>query len=387
MRGGAAALGEQAWAHLRPEDRDWLKDLTQRAGPGARVALVGGAVRDALLGETPLDLDVVVEGADAGALAAATGLPFLVHAAFGNATVTLPDGRHVDLVRARRESYPVPGGNPVPAPGTLQDDLRRRDFGLNALALPIHAAVRVTLLDEVGGLADLHARTLRPLHPHSLHEDASRLVRGARLAGRLGLTAHPELLRQVPDALALADHTPRLQAELRLLLHEPAPGRAAHMLEDWGAGALLPSGAIPRLEALDARQAAGQTVPPQAYAAALLSASPEPAALAARLGLGEKPAALLARALSDAPATPGSPEALLRALLRPDAYPALTGRDVVALGVPPGPAVGQALSHLAALRRAGQVRSPEEERAALTAYLHGNSSPPPDGSSGPPAGP
>jgi len=326
-------------------------------------------VRDALLGGTPLDLDVVVDGLDAGALAAATGLPYLTHPAFGNATVTLPDGRHADLVRARRESYPVPGENPVPLPGTLADDLARRDFSLNALALEVGEGGPGELLGVPGALADLRARTLRPLHPRSLHEDASRLVRAARLAGRLDLSAHPELRGQVPEALAMAPRTPRLHAELRLLLHEPRPGRAARMLEDWGAGALLPAGALDRLEALDARQGAGERVPPQVYAAALLSTSSGPAALAGHLGLGEKPTALLGRALSDAPAVSGSPEALLRALLRPDAYPVLTGRDVVALGVSPGPAVGAALAHLAALRRAGRVRSPGEERAALAAYL------------------
>ncbi|GAA5533127.1 CCA tRNA nucleotidyltransferase [Deinococcus aluminii] len=369
MNAAAQTPGERVWEHLRLEDRTWLSGLARAAGPGARVALVGGAVRDALLGETPSDLDVVVEGADVGTLAADTGLPCLVHPAFGNATVTLPDRRHADLVRARRESYPVPGGNPVPAPGTLEDDLRRRDFGLNALALLVSPDGRLTLLDEVGGLEDLRARTLRPLHPHSLHEDASRLVRGARLAGRLGLTPHPELRRQVPGALEMADRTPRLHAELRLLLDEPRPGRAARVLAEWGAGALLPAGAVERLEALDARQDAGQRVLAPAYAAALLSAAPDPAALAGRLGLGEKPGALLARALSDVPAAPGSAEAVLRALLRPEAYPVLTGRDVVALGVPPGQAVGQALAHLAALRRAGQVRSREGEQDALRTYL------------------
>lgn len=183
--------GAPAWANLQPRDRAWLTKLARLTGPGARVALVGGAVRDALLGQTPLDLDVVVEGTDAGALAVATGLPFLVHPAFGNATVTLPDGRHADLVRARREHYPVPGHNPVPAPGTLQDDLQRRDFGLNALAMEIGPGGSVTLLDEAGGLKDLSARVLRPLHAGSLREDASRLVRAARLGGRLALEAAP----------------------------------------------------------------------------------------------------------------------------------------------------------------------------------------------------
>ena len=104
MTADPASLGREVWDRLHPEDREWLRSLAREAGPGARVALVGGAVRDALLGGTPLDLDVAVEGADAGALAAASGLPALVHPAFGNATVTLPDGRQADLVRTRRET-------------------------------------------------------------------------------------------------------------------------------------------------------------------------------------------------------------------------------------------------------------------------------------------
>ncbi|MPY66129.1 CCA tRNA nucleotidyltransferase [Deinococcus sp. SDU3-2] len=363
------ALGAQVWDRLRPDDREWLCSLAREAGPGARVALVGGAVRDALLGGTPLDLDVAVEGRAAGALAAASGLPAVVHPAFGNAAVTLPDGRHADLVRARRETYPVPGANPLPLPGTLEDDLARRDFGLNALGLEVPPEGAPRLLDVTGGLDDLRTRVLRPLHPRSLYEDASRLVRGARLAGRLELEAHPELRRQVPEALDMSGQTPRLWAELRLLLQEPKPGKAARALTAWGAGELLPAGAAERLEALDARRDAGDDLSPTAYAAALLSAAPDPAAWAGRLGLGEKPGALLARALGDTPASPGSPEATLRALLRPEAYAGLSGRDVVARGVVPGPAVGAALAHLAALRRAGKVHSRSEEEAALTAYL------------------
>ena len=361
-----AGVAQAAWANLRTDDRAWLLALAARAGAGG-AALVGGAVRDALLGETPLDLDVVIPEADLEALAAATGLPSVFHPAFGNATVTLPDGRAVDLVRARQESYPVPGGNPVPRPGTLADDLRRRDFALNALALHLSPTGARMLLDEVGGLDDLRARVLRPLHAGSFHEDASRLVRGARLAARLDLRAHPDLLAQVPDALAMADRTPRLWAELRLLLHERRPGRAAGVLRGWGAGTLLPDTAL--LDALDTRRDAGAEVPFTAYAAALLHAAPDPGTLAGRLSLGDRPAALLDRALSDTHFPDGTPERELRALLRPDAYPPLTGRDVLALGVPPGRGVGEALGHLAALRRAGQVRSSDDERAALKAFL------------------
>ncbi|THF85379.1 CCA tRNA nucleotidyltransferase [Deinococcus sp. KSM4-11] len=331
------------------------------------MALVGGAVRDALLGQHPLDLDVVVEGTDVEALARATGLPLTFHPAFRNATVTLPDGRSADLVRARRESYPVAGQNPVPAPGTLEDDLRRRDFSVNALALTAWPTGPGEVLDVVGGLDDLHARTLRPLHEKSLHEDASRLVRGARLAARLELSAHPDLLAQVPDALALADRTPRLWAELKLMLSEPRPGAVLRTLRAWGAGSLLPE--APGLEALDALRAQDMDVTFQPYAAALLHASSDPAFLAARLELGDRPAALLARALSDTFFPEGTPERQLRALLRPEAYVPLTGRDVVALGIPPGPQVGEALAHLARLRQDGALHSADDEREALRSYL------------------
>ncbi|MDV6374352.1 CCA tRNA nucleotidyltransferase [Deinococcus arenicola] len=360
-------LAPHIWSQLQAADREWLQLLAQQAGPHARIALVGGAVRDALLDQTPQDLDVVAEGTDVQALTRATGLPFLFHPVFQNATVTLPDGRNADLVRARRESYPVAGQNPVPQSGTLSDDLRRRDFAVNALALLIGPGGEVTLLDELEGLSDLEARVLRPLHPKSLHEDASRLVRGARLAARLGFVADAELLRQVPDALAVAEGTPRLWAELKLLLSETRPGRAARTLDDWGAGKLLPG--VKWLEKLDDLQDAGQTISPQLYSAAALHASPDADQLAERLGLGDRPAGLLARALSDSYFSEDTPERILRGLLRPDAPVPLTGRDVLALGVSPGRAVGEALNHLAELRQRGKIRSREDEQAALQKYL------------------
>jgi tRNA nucleotidyltransferase (CCA-adding enzyme) len=291
-------LGDGAkavWDSLPEADREWLTELTRLAPAGARVVLVGGAVRDGLLGlfhTASPDLDLAIEGADIGALATATGLSFTFHPAFGNATVTLTDGRTVDLIRTRRETYPVAGGNPVPEPGTLSDDLQRRDFGLNALALVLELGnspnwLNTTLLDVVGGLPDVRARVLRPLHSGSFHEDASRLVRAARLAARLNLSAHADLLAQVPDALNMAECTPRLWAELRLLLAEPRPGRAARMLETWGAGQLLPPASLPLMDTLDVHQDRGATVTFQTYAAALLHAAPNPNDLAARLNLGE----------------------------------------------------------------------------------------------------
>lgn len=362
-------VGAQASQRLRPADRAFLERLAAWAGPQARVALVGGTVRDALLGRTPLDLDVVVEGRDVQALAQAAGVPYVYHPAFDNATLSLEkgseqiDGQAVDLVRARREHYPEAGQNPLPLPGTLEEDLMRRDFSVNALALLLP---HWELLDPAGGQADLAAGLLRPLHARSFHEDASRLVRGARLAARLNLRAAPELLSQVPDALAVADQTPRLWAELKLLLSEPRPALAAQLLREWGAGRLLPPADL--LAEVDALQDA-LPLPVQLRAAALLALAPDPAAYAQRLGLGEKPLGLLARARSDTFYPAQSPEMWLRQRLQPSAYVPLTGKDVLALGLPAGKEVGRALAYLAELRRTGRVRSAEEEEQALKFWV------------------
>ena len=361
----APELAAQVWQALIPSDRRSLTMLATRTS--GTLALVGGAVRDALLGLTPKDLDIVLVGADVETLAQASGLPFIFHAVYRNAALSLPEGRTADLVSARMECYPVLGTSPLPHPGTLSQDLQRRDFAINALALVIGAA-GPSLHDPYGGLDDLARRELRPLHPASLLEDASRLIRAARLAARLNLRASPKLLSQVPQALAVAAQTPRLTAELRLLLSEPFPGKAARLLEDWGARSLLPAASLAVLDALDSLP---ERPDEQTYAAAWLSGAQSAANWTDRLALGPRPAALLSRALGREYVAPGSAEAVLRGVLRPHAYAPLTGRDVLRLGVSAGPDVGAALSHLSGLREAGQVSSREDEERALRAYLTG----------------
>src|SRR5688500_286714 len=127
---------------------------------GAHAWLVGGAVRDLLLGGTRADLDVVVEGDAAGA-AALLGAEAKSHERFGTASVDL-GGIRVDVARARRETYANPGALPEVEPAALLDDLARRDFTVNAMALPLSG--RAELLDPHGGRADLEAGLLRVLH-------------------------------------------------------------------------------------------------------------------------------------------------------------------------------------------------------------------------------
>jgi len=256
-----------------------LQALTQAAdlgqGRSQRLALVGGAVRDLLLHRVYrdpwrglLDLDLVVSdgpheldhqppAAHRLALAlqaldpAALGFCHF-HDAYGTVELEL-HGVLLDLATARCETYPEPGENPVVGPGVLEDDLARRDFSVNAMALVLEDGSG-QLLDPHGGLADLESRRLRFLHGCSVADDPTRLVRGARYGARLGFSLDPASLEQVSSTLAawpwrwrhgdppeLAP--PALGTRLRMeleLLHEREPWRQAlALLQAWGALELL----------------------------------------------------------------------------------------------------------------------------------------------------
>jgi tRNA nucleotidyltransferase (CCA-adding enzyme) len=206
------------------------------------VYVVGGAVRDALLGRTPHELDFVVEG-DAVAVARRAaerlGGRVVVHDRFGTATVEAP-GATFDLAGARRERYARPGALPdVELGATLREDLERRDFTVNAIALHLSDG---ELVAYPGATADLDARLLRVLHDRSFLDDPTRLLRLARYGARLGFEPEPETDRLAAAAIAggaLATVTgARLGAELRLLLREPQPA-ALMALERHGLGETL----------------------------------------------------------------------------------------------------------------------------------------------------
>jgi tRNA nucleotidyltransferase (CCA-adding enzyme) len=209
-----------------------------------RVWVVGGAVRDLLLGLRPSDLDLVVEGdavAVAHRAAARLGGDVLVHQRFGTATVRSA-GQELDLAAARRESYPEPGALPVVELGaTLAEDLARRDFSVNTLALRLADG---ELLSVPGAPADLDARVLRVLHDRSFTDDPTRLLRLARYAGRLGFAVEPHtatLANAAVAAGALATVSgERLGAELRLLAAEPQPAALAALAAHGAGAALLP---------------------------------------------------------------------------------------------------------------------------------------------------
>ncbi|MGZ4173967.1 MAG: CBS domain-containing protein, partial [Solirubrobacteraceae bacterium] len=215
--------------------------LLANLGEAPNVHLVGGAVRDLLLGQEPPDLDLVVEG-DVAAVVELLGGVSRTHERFGTATVTL-DGFTYDIAAARRETYEHPGALPIVEPATLAEDLTRRDFTVNAMALALGGprAGTLTTVDHARG--DLGAGLLRVLHERSFEDDPTRLFRLARYASRLQFGYEPatEALAHAAlaaDALGTVSGA-RLGAELRLAAREPDPIAALGAL-----GALGVSGAI-----------------------------------------------------------------------------------------------------------------------------------------------
>ena len=391
-------------------------EALQRAGRSRDVrclALVGGVVRDQLLHQrcgrswsgVP-DLDWVVEG-DAAALVAElvtqvgseriTGVQ--EHGAFGTVAFQL-DGIPLDLATARQEHYPAPAENPVVRAGTLEADLARRDFTINAMALDLVAG---ELIDLHHGQEDLASGQIRFLHAGSVQDDPTRVIRAARYAARLGFQLAKESREQIrstmqqwpwawshgdaaltaPPALAT-----RLRMELeRLLEREPWP-QALDLLEQWQALPLLDAQLQRdpgRTQRLHWARRLGLPLMP-----ALLLGAADPVALAERLQIPGKQQQWLKQCgalcdwLMDNPpdlqASPSiwstaleqkgwQPEAVALAVtLRPKQWRLLlrwwgrwrciqapqTARDLIAAGWQPGPAIGEELRRQ---RSAAQDRS------------------------------
>ncbi len=413
------APAERVLASL-PQGARRVLDLAASLAGDDRLYLVGGTVRDGLLGVGYVDLDLVVErvpwssleGARGGDRAAAPGASALgralqralggslaVHGDFGTARLRLDDELVIDIASARAEAYPTPGALPEVRASSLVDDLARRDFTVNALAVRVHPGP-ADLIDPFSGLADLEARRLRVLHPLSFVEDPTRLVRGARLAGRLGLRFDDDALAKARAALRPEVLTnvsgQRLRGELELTLAEPRVAPALRQLVVIGAMSPLYGleADLHALERLDdaAREAPRRGEPDAAPGAAaalmvLLCATPDEAAARAferfhwpkRLWTQrERVRALVA---SDVAPTDERLEALdvgarpALAALAPDlahkvaafehapGRPRVRGRDVVRLGLAAGPSVGAVLDALEAARASGEVDSYEAELA------------------------
>lgn len=395
-------------------DRYPLPDVVGRLASAAQSCgqdpqqlwIVGGLVRDTLLGVDPgYDIDIAVGGDPrefVGQLVAAIpGAELIAEHRFGTATVRI-DGWTIDLAMLRTERYDRPGALPEVSPtDQLSVDLARRDITINALAVPLgkdpSSFELSDVIDAVGGLPDLAARTVRILHPDSFLDDPTRIVRAARYAARLGFSI--EQGTQVAAATAIAKgglaslSAERLAHELRIVLAEPAVADALSILHELGTlHERVVGGDLERLRrvapmhwtvaAAILLEAGYEELGPMLLAGATAAeqrAIDRVASLSALLSTLELPIETDDLVLIDAVA--GSMERdevsqvgasygdgwgrAIDAYLsrRAGATPELSGDDILRLGVPAGPQVGHILGQLREARLTGDITTIEEERA------------------------
>ncbi len=334
---------------------------------GVEAFLVGGAVRDALIGETRAELDLVVEG-DQLALARELGGELREHERFATATVRTPAGE-IDVARARTESYPAPGALPEIEPAGIEGDLARRDFSVNAIAVALRRPGEP--LDPLGGIADLRAGFLRVLHPRSIADDPTRALRAARYAVRLGLEPEPATLAQIRAADLTTVSADRVVAEHAKLAAERDPRAAFELLAGWGLLA-LDSGAGERIDRIAALVASPPWGDEVERSSAVLAAI-EPAVVARAQGLAQERPPSPSEAVAFAHGRPMTELALARALGGEWLDRFLTewnrveleigGGDLLAAGVPEGTAIGHGLAAALRAKLDGHAHGREQELA------------------------
>lgn len=314
---------------------------------GEAAYVVGGTVRDLLLGLSSADFDLVLEGEVEGlALRLDTGAR--VHERFKTAEIEV-NGQRVDLARARTERYSRPGALPEVSPAELEDDLARRDFTINAMAVDLADPER--LLDPFDGMSDLRQGILRPLKPGSFREDPTRVLRAARYAARFGFSLDRSGLEQVPAADLSTVSRDRLLSELERLADEDLGPGALELLAEWGVGeraGMDDPGPGPEALGLLASEPWSGFIDRAEFAGDWLLGSLG----SDYLGLLERPGAPSAAVRQTAGLTRGD-ILLARAagadwldqwlIEWRDARPAITGEDLVRRGVPEGPAIGTGL--------------------------------------------
>lgn len=366
-------------------------------------------MRDLLLGNTSLDLDVVVEG-DATAVALAAVLPGepapVTHPAFGTATICSGLFR-IDLASARAESYEHPGALPVVRQGAIEQDLVRRDFTVNAMALALDGRHRGELLDLHGGRSDLEHGLLRVMHERSFIDDATRILRGVRYEQRFGFSFEERTMELLQRDRPYLDciSADRVRHELERTFAEDEPEQTLRRLDSLGVleavHQSLSFGPQKGWAYLRTRRESLSSAQLQAVYWCVLAwgmSASELEALDRRLNLPRRvkepvadtlTLALLEPRLDDPDLTPGGVYELLHGrsqsaltaaelmFLRPVARanvslflrrlryvrPSLTGNDLRAIGVPEGPLLGRLLTSLRTARLNGEAASREEEVA------------------------
>jgi tRNA nucleotidyltransferase (CCA-adding enzyme) len=383
------------------------------------IYLVGGTVRDILLGEESFDVDVAVEGdaiSFARRLAAELGGTCRPHEQFGTAVVFYGEGEHIDVVTARTERYAASAALPTVEPSTIQDDLFRRDFTINALAASLLPGDFGRLVDPFGGRDDLGAGTIRVLHDRSFVDDPTRIFRAIRYENRYGfrMDARTETLAReaVESGLVGQLSAARLTDELVALLSEAEVAGAIRRLAELGvdhalhprlaadeeavelsarlealkreldvdapdwrlrlavlARRLEPGELAEWLEGLELRRrdleqiAAAVTIAPRLVEA--LAGTPDPAEIVALAEPHAPDAPLVALALADVPALRAYFDHLRQVRLDID------GTDLAALGLAESPQVGEILAELRRRKLRGELDGREAELAAARELIGG----------------
>jgi tRNA nucleotidyltransferase (CCA-adding enzyme) len=375
--------------------------------------LVGGAVRDALLGAREAHLDLAIEGdaiAAARVLAERLGGRLVEHERFGTAIL---DGGTVplDIAGTRLETYTAPGALPEVEPAGLQEDLARRDYSVNAMAVPLGDGGPGPLVDPHGGVEDARAGRLRVLHAGSFADDPTRILRGLRYRARLGFEFDEptlELARQAIGSGAIATlSADRVGQELMLLLAEPGLEAATTLAADLGLDrALHPArdvtGPVAARAAAHARDAGAR--PEVAALATLATAATDDLAgwvgslgleaqvrddvlgaaeagprVAEELASDPVPSALYGllhgrpaelQSLALALGAPSLPVERYRAELR-DVALEISGDDLLAAGLAESPAIGRALRETLARKLDGELAGRAQELEAALELARG----------------
>jgi tRNA nucleotidyltransferase (CCA-adding enzyme) len=252
------ALGEQPAAEAEVEVslaaelagleglQDAFEAVSAVSEPYDGVYLVGGTVRDILLGEPNFDVDVAVEGDAielARSLADALDGRVRAHRKFGTAVVLYSEDKRVDVVTARTEFYDAPAALPSVEHATIREDLFRRDFTINAMAVSLKGEDFGRLVDPFGGRRDLEANTIRILHNLSFIDDPTRIFRAIRYESRYGfrMDDHTQRLARGTIEMGLVGDlsSARLRDELVALLEEGDAGASILRLAELGAGAAI----------------------------------------------------------------------------------------------------------------------------------------------------
>lgn len=219
-------------SRLRPfiEENPVLAQLAAGPGDNGRHFLVGGAVRDLLIGFDVIDLDIVTEG-DVAKLAEDLAGNVLLHERFGTAELTV-DGLRVDIATARRESYRHPGALPEVEPASIEEDLIRRDFTINAMAIGLDEPE--TLIDPHGGQSDLQRGVIRVMHEKSFLDDPTRALRAARYSARYGFDLDPGTAGLLSAVDLGSVSRERIESELELIAREATGLEALRLVSAWG---------------------------------------------------------------------------------------------------------------------------------------------------------